>query len=124
MTWYHGGIPGLEAGDRILPPDTTGTTHRLSANTPAAAPHGTRTDVVYLARHDQHARAFAALYPDGALYQVEPESPVEPDPDAPEHAGMATSAVITAVLRPRVVFAHRRLESWLRLLNEQTEAIR
>lgn len=118
MTYYHGGVPGLQVGDRVLPPDVTEIEHRLSAYVPAGAPHGTRTDVVYLARHEQHARVYAALYPDGALYQVVPESPVDPDPDAPDMAYTAPSAIVVAVLRPRVVFAHRRIESWLRLLTE------
>lgn len=118
-TWYHGGVPGLAVGDEILPPDRTGATTRLSRLAAAlGAPHGTRTDVVYLASNEQHARAFAALYPDGALYAVEPSGPVEPDPDAPDVAVMTPSARITAVLRPRVAFAHRSPESWLRLLVE------
>lgn len=122
-TWYHGGVPGLEVGERILPPDTTGATTRLSRFAESiGAPHGTRTDVVYLASNPEHARAFAALYPDGALYAVEPESDVEPDPDAPEVASMTTSAVITAVLYKRVTFAHRRPESWLRLLVDTQKA--
>lgn len=122
-TWYHGGVPGLEVGARILPPDITGATQRLSGIAGAfGAPHGTRTDVVYLASNQDHARAFAALYPDGALYQVEPESDTEPDPDAPEVAAMTTSAVITAVLYKRVTFAHRRPESWLRLLVDTQKA--
>lgn len=124
-TWYHGGVPGLEVGERILPPDTTGAPARLSRYAEAiGTPHGTRTDVVYLASRPEHARAFAALYPDGALYQVEPESDTEPDPDAPEATAMTTSAVITAVLRPRVAFAHRRPESWLRLLVDTQKANR
>jgi hypothetical protein len=120
-TWYHGGIPGLRAGDRILPPDETGTDHRLSAHAPAEAPHGHRTDVVYLTNSQQAARVYAALYPDGALYQVEPETTIEPDPDAPALAAMATSAVVTAVIRPRVALAHRRLDSWIRMLTTAEE---
>mgnify|MGYP001356936212 CR=1 FL=1 len=118
-TYYHGGFPGLVAGDRLLPPDATGATTRLSRLAAAlGAPHGTRTDVVYLATVQEHARAFAALYPDGALYEAEPVGDVEPDPDAPEAAVMVPAAIITAVIRPRVHFGHRRPESWLRLLVE------
>lgn len=116
-TWFHGGKPGLTVGDLILPPDATGTTRRLSTHaTLMGAAYGTRTDVVYLARYQDHARVFAAFYPDGALYQVAPASEVEPDPDAPEHSAMAASATVTAVIRPQVVMAHRRLDSWMRML--------
>lgn len=118
--WFHGGIPGLAPGDRILPPDVTGTDHTLSHVAAALGmPHGTRTDIVYATRIEQYARVYAALYPDGALYRVEPEGPVEPDPDASEAAIMAPSARITAVVRPVVVYAHRRPESWLRILTRQ-----
>lgn len=114
--WFHGGVPGLNVGDLLLSPDESGTTNRLSASTPADAQHGTRTDVVYLARHQDHARAYAALYPDGALYEAEPIGPTEPDPDAPDLAVMCRSARVTAVVRPVVRFAHRTPESWFRLL--------
>lgn len=114
--WYHGGVPGLAVGDRLLPPEVTGTDHRLSRYVDANTPHGHRTDVVYLARYEQHARVYAALYPDGALYEVGDACGAEPDPDAPQFAVMVASAVITRVLRPRVVAAHRRLESWMRML--------
>lgn len=115
--WFHGGVPGLKPGDLILPPDVTGTARRLSAAAETlGAPHGTRTDVVYIARNDQHARVYAAFYPNGALYRVEPTTPVELDPDAPDHSVMAEAAEVIEVLRARVELAHRRPESWLHLL--------
>lgn len=116
---YHGGVPGLRAGDLLLPPDESGTEQRLSAYVPAAASWGYRTDVVYLTRVENQARAFAACYPDGALYRVEPIELVGADPDNPDSAVMARAARVIAVVRPRVVFAHRRPESWLRLINEE-----
>lgn len=116
-TWYHGGYPGLVPGDLLLPPAESGTTRTLSQHAIAFhAPHGTRRDCVYLTRTQQVARAYAAMYPDGALYECEPDGPTEPDPDAPADSVMVARARIVAVVRSRVVFAHRRLESWLRLL--------
>lgn len=117
---YHGGVPGLRPGDLILPPDRTGTDRALSRYALAAgAPHGTRTDRVYLTPDSQHARVFAAFYPDGALYRVAPVGELTPDPDAPDSAVMAVEAEVLEVVRPRVVFAHRTPESWIRLLTTE-----
>lgn len=119
VRWYHGGVPGLGVGDWLVPPDCSGTCHRLSLHAPEGAPHGTRTDVVYVTSDPEVARVYAAFYPDGAVYEVDPDGPVEPDPDAPELAGMCDMARIVAVARPRVMFAHRRPESWLRILTRE-----
>lgn len=112
--WYHGGVPGLEVGELLLPPDISGTRHTLSAY--ASEPHGQRRDVVYLARIQDHARAYAALYPDGAVYRAEPIGATEPDPDAPGFSVMCAQARVVEVVRSRVVFAHRSPESWFAML--------
>lgn len=117
---YHGGFPGLRPGELVLPPDESGTEYRLSAYAPQAARWGYRTDVVYLTRVENQARAFAACYPDGALYQCEPIELLGPDPDNPASAVMARRARVVAVVRPRVLFAHRRPESWFRLIHEES----
>jgi hypothetical protein len=114
--WFHGGYPGLAVGDWIEPPDVTGTEHRVSAYVPEGAPHGQRTDVVYLTNAGHVARFYAAVYPDGAIYRVAPAGVVGPDPDAPNDAVMCGRAQVLEVVRPRVVFAHRTWESWVRLL--------
>lgn len=115
--YFHGGIPGLVPGDLLLSPEESGTKNTLSTYARGlAAPNGTRRDVVYLSERQDTARAFAAFYPDGALYQAEPLGPIEPDPDAPTAAVMVPRAVVVAVIRPRIVFAHRTPESWFRLL--------
>lgn len=119
-TYFHGGYPGLKPGQLILPPDTTGTEHRLSAIT---AEHGgpaysTRTDIVYITTGRDVARAFAAFYPDGALYRVEPDGELEPDPDCatPGLAWQCRTARIAAVVDPVVLFRDRTPERWLRLM--------
>lgn len=114
--WFHGGVPGLGVGERILPPDETGTEHTLSAYAQQGAPHGSRTDVVYVTSRQDSARFFAAVYPDGALYRVEPSGWCGADPDAPHEAMMCESAVIVEVVRERIVFAHRSFESWVSML--------
>jgi len=86
MPYFHGGHPGLKPGALILPPDQTGTNHRLSAvSAELGAPaHAIRTDVVYVTTGRDVARAYAAFYPDGALYRVQPHGQLEPDPDCAE----------------------------------------
>lgn len=118
--YFHGGYPGLKPGDMLLPPDTTGTEHRLSA---IAAEHGgpaysTRTDVVYMAASRNVARAFAAFYPDGALYEVRPKGELEPDPDSGIDglSWQCPAAEIVAVVDPVVLFRSRTPERWVRML--------
>lgn len=119
MTYFHGGVPGLKVGDWILPPDKSGTDHRLSryAAELGGAAHATRTDVVYLTTDRQVARAYAAFYPDGALYQVLPVSPVDPDPDCTVDglSWQCPWALVIAVLDPVVLFRTKRPERWLRM---------
>ena len=121
MTFFHGGFPGLKVGDLLLPPDRTGTEHRLSATTASLGgpAHATRTDVVYLTTERQVARAYAAFYPDGALYQVLPQSPVDPDPDClqPDLSWHCPAAVVVAVVDPVVLFRNRTPDRWIRMLN-------
>lgn len=120
MGYFHGGYPGLKPGDLLLPPDATGTEHRLSAvSAELGGPeHATRTDVVYLAADRDVARAFAAFYPDGALYRVEPEGDLEPDPDSgiPGLSWQCPAARIAAVVDPVVLFRNRTPERWIRML--------
>lgn len=118
--FFHGGFPGLAVGDWLLPPEETGTGRRLSRY-PEEAGWCARLDVVYLSVHQQQARVFAGLYPDGAVYRVEPEPGVVPvqDPDAPLGcAVMVPRARVVEVVRARVVGAHRTVESWLVMLRE------
>lgn len=120
MAYYHGGFPGLKPGDQLLPPDQTGTDHRLSATVAqmGGPAYAQRTDLVYLTTDRQVARAYAAFYPDGALYQVLPASPVDRDPDCNEdglswHCPMG---LVVAVVDPVVLFRDRTPERWIRML--------
>jgi hypothetical protein len=76
--YFHGGIPGLEVGDRILPPSISGTP--TTADYAAAAI--CRRDRVYASTELRVARVYAALAPlggHGDVYQVALEDPVECD---------------------------------------------
>lgn len=120
MAYFHGGYPGLKPGDLIQPPDTTGTDRRLSATAAelGAPAHATRTDVVYVTTGRNVARAFAAFYPDGALYRVEPRGELEPDPDSgiPGLSWQCPAAEVVAVVDAAVLFRTRRPERWIRML--------
>ena len=115
--WFHGGYPGLRPWELVEPPDTTGTNHTLSRYVPPGAPHGTRTDVVYITSSKTVARVYAAWYPNGAVYVVEPYGDLEPDPDAPGLGAMCGCARVVAVLHPQVIYAHRTPQSWLQMLD-------
>lgn len=118
--YFHGGFPGLRPGGLVLPPDTTGSERTLSG---IVAEHGgpayaARRDVVYVTSLRQAARVYAAFYPDGALYEVQPEGDLAPDPDCLE-TGISWSCPAAEVLRvvdPVVLFRTRTPERWLRLL--------
>ncbi len=114
--WFHGGVPGLQVGDVIECPDVHGSSYGLAAWTPSGSTHGTRSDVVYVTTIQNEARVFAAFYPDGALYRVEPIDTVGPDPDSPDTALMCRRARIDAVLHPVIRFQHRTFASWRAML--------
>lgn len=117
--WYHGGVPGLKRGGKILPPSVTGAVSIAAVAQRAGsedirattlAVH--REDRVYLAASEDDARLFAALHPayggrhkGGDLYEVTPDGPLEPDPDyLPDDGGSVCceSATIVRVVERRV----------------------
>jgi hypothetical protein len=115
--YWHGGIPGLRPGDLLLPASVTGTDRNLTGyGTPTGWDNDhVRTDRVHLTTHRAAAKAFAAMYPDGALYVAEPIGDTEPDPDAPEDAVRCESARVVSVYDPCVRWAERG-HRWLRPL--------
>jgi hypothetical protein len=118
QAWYHGGVPGLRRGGKILPPSVTGAIS--VADKVIDAPDDIRArvgavhdqNVVYLARDIENARLWASLHPayggrhrGGDLYEVTPDGPLGPDPDyLPGDGGSMTccSATITRVVERRV----------------------
>jgi len=73
VIWYHGGVPGLEPGDLILPRCRTGVP-RFNMRDDA------RPDVVYVTSDVSLATAFAALWSicpwldgNGDVYRVAPD---------------------------------------------------
>jgi hypothetical protein len=107
--FFHGGIPGLKAGDVLLPPMSTGTQHALINYSPGATPQdgrpqGKRRDAVYCSVNPFLSSRFAATYPNGSLYMVNPHLPMEPDPYLPlESLSVAcAAATVIAVIVPEM----------------------
>jgi hypothetical protein len=125
MRFFHGGVPGFQPGDLLLPPQATGVERTLTAvaqEMGASADHA-RRDVVYVTSGREVARVYAALTPDGGLYEVVPEGPLGEDPDC-TLAGVSFTcryAVVVRVVDPVVLFRDRPVEAWMRKLNRASE---
>lgn len=109
--WFHGGVPGLTLGDQILPPSMTGMRSLADValergmDPGLSIPEARRR--VFVHRDPDQATLFAAMYPGafGAVYQVEPAGPLEPDPDwkgDPGASAMTTYATIVRVVASEV----------------------
>lgn len=95
--YFHGGPRGLRV---ILPPVATGATS--CASMMAAAARVCRRDKVYVTMDQLAALGFAAMVPNGTVYEVYPVNPVhDPDCSEPELSYEADKALIIRELRPR-----------------------
>jgi len=114
MRYWHGGPPGLKPGDVITPRDADDTAHLVDGcPTCEARRAGTPLpdddndpNLVYVTTNREYARIYAAGYPRGGLYRVEPEGPLTStgDSDAVESWGCRAARVLTvydAVVIPR-----------------------
>lgn len=117
VRYWHGGVPGLQRGDLLLPATVTATdkAHTVHYATACADPSHMRADRVHLTTDRAAAKAYAASYPDGALYVAEPLGDTEADPDAPNVSIRCERARVVAVYDPCVRWAERG-ERWLRPL--------
>lgn len=126
---WHGGVPGLNPGDLLLPPNQTGiiTTTQI-AQTLGFDPHEhgveadrMRPDRVYLTPHRELARAYAACWTSktdsglrtgyGSLYVARPVGEFWPDPDLPDGVGIeCEQAEIVAVYDPAVRMPFHQIE--------------
>ena len=97
---YHGGVPGLVPGQKLLPPTLTDAC--------SCADHDSehcRADRVYLTADANEAAVYAALATPGGrgdVYEVEPLDELEPDsPAMPVTGSYATRAatVVRAIRR-------------------------
>ena len=74
--WYHGGQPGRQVGDKLLPPKVTGVTPRGRAIDPE------RQHYVWMSPRSGLAGIYASPdhTPDGQLYRIRPEGMVTVEP--------------------------------------------
>lgn len=83
--FFHGGAPGFQAGDRLLPPSETGARSEADLVRDLlgrfAGQGIARRDRVYASSELDSARLYAALAR-GDVYEVELDPPVEADPAA------------------------------------------
>lgn len=119
--YFHGGVPGLVPGDLLLPPDTTGAERTLTADVLGMGGRA-RRDRVYVTTGREVARVYAALFLDGALYEVEPVGELVADPDCAV-AGVSwevPAARVVRVVDPVVLARARPFAAWLRKLDRAT----
>ena len=123
MRLFHGGVPGLKPGSLLLPPATTGTARTLADYSEELGAAHVRRDRVYLTTGRDVAKVYAAFYPDGALYEVQPDGELAPDEDClvPGVSFECPAARVLRVIDPVVLLRARSVDAWLRQLNRATD---
>lgn len=115
---YHGGVRDLDVGDRVLPERDTGV-ERTGPRFGGRA----RADRVYLTTDVDAARVYAFLKGQGDVYEVEPEGPLEPDPDSKKRglSFQARAARVVAVVgrRQQMEGGHTPLEAARHILDQR-----
>ena len=101
--YFHGGRPGLGPGETIRSAEATGVPS-VSARADAY-----RADRVYITTSESEARDYAGLFVPpspssladlgGAVYEVEPLGPVDPDRDYKGRPGVSWETTEAQVLR-------------------------
>lgn len=102
--YFHGGAPGLRAGDLIEPQPLSEGGHLVDGCPTCEARkagHQLPSDdldpsLVYVTTDREYARVYAAGYPMGALYVVQPAGELTPSPD-PVPSWGCSSALVTGV---------------------------
>lgn len=118
--YWHGGKPGLRPGDLIQP---TEDTEHLIDGCPVceARRHGQQLPddpndptKVYVTTDREYARIYAAGYPHGALYVVEPIGPMERTTDDEEPSWAVPEARVLRVYDPRVSLDAKQVRRLIR----------
>lgn len=119
--YWHGGAPGLKPGDLVTPRSEGDTRHLVDGCPTCEAmrshdrPGGlARPDRIYVTTEREYARLYAAGYPRGGLYQVEPIGEMEDvtGVDDPVPSWAVTSARVLVVYDALVILStsqYRRL---------------
>jgi hypothetical protein len=120
---WHGGAPGLRAGELIEPRPEGDTRHLLDGCPTCEAmkfgdrPKGmARVDRVYVTTDREYARLYASGYPRGALYRVEAVGEMEEttEDDDPYPSWATTSARVLSVYDAVVRLSEREARRLMR----------
>jgi hypothetical protein len=120
---YHGGAPELRIGD-VIEPRTADDTAHLRDDCPVcqARKNGQQLDsddndpaLVYATTDRQYARIYAAGYPDGGLYRVDPLGDLIDRSDHDAAPSWGCSALrVAAIIDPLVRLSPKRVRALLR----------
>lgn len=107
IKFYHGGVPGMEKGDIILPPSITGMSTLLQYSKQIDPDGVQRHDRVYITTSRAAADLFASSYPRGDVYKVKPIGELSEDPDCTEEglSYQCEKAVVVAAIRRKATLA-------------------
>lgn len=117
MRYFHGGAPGLRPGD-LIEPQPLGEGKHLVDGCPTceARKAGQQLEaddldpsLIYVTTDREYARLYAAGYPRGALYVVDPIGELTPSPD-PLPSWGCSGARVKAVYDAYVVLTWAELQ--------------
>lgn len=120
-TYWHGGKPGLVKGDVLLPREPGDVAHLVDgcptceARRVGAPLADDNLDpaLVYVTTDVEYARVYAAGYPRGALYRVQPVGELTPSPDPVPSWGCSLALILS--VRDRLVSADaKQVRRWQR----------
>jgi hypothetical protein len=122
--YWHGGAPGLKAGE-LIEPRPAGDRRHLRDGCPTCEARNRGEQLaddpndetqIYVTTDREYARVFAAGYGDGALYRVEPVGDLTPTEDDPAPSWSCDAARVLSVYDALVRFtpnqARRALRRW------------
>ncbi|MHB1420745.1 MAG: DUF5131 family protein [Bacillota bacterium] len=135
--YYHGGKPGLNIGDKLLPPSVTRKPTLLQYAQKIAPEGPQRKDRVYLTIDQDDAGIFAMVYSrsGGSVYRAVPALPLEEDPDCkvPGYSFQTPVATVVEKQAPLIDWVIAGGESgpgarpchpdWIRNLRDQCQAV-
>jgi len=106
--YYHGGPPDLRVGDLIEPQPMDRGRHLVDGcpvcearknGKPSDYDQNHRFDRVYVTTDKFVAKCFAAGYPRGSLYRVEPIGDLEPDPEHEQSFAVPAARIVKVAER-------------------------
>lgn len=121
--YWHGGAPGLRRGD-LIAPRPAGDTQHLHDGCPTCEARRTgdplptddnNPSFVYVTTDREYARIYAAGYPRGALYCVEPVGPlIDRSENDPAPSWGCSAARVLSVYDPIVILSPKRIRQLAR----------